>query len=150
MKKGKKKELDLIGRREKIDFPDLELFNIDAKIDTGAYSNSLHCDVVRIENIKEKKKLIFIPLGPKHKNYKGKEIVTKKFSIRRIRNSFGNLEKRYVIQTRIVIGNRIIKTDITLSDRIKMKYPVLIGRKMLNKKFLIDVSRINFGAKKKP
>ena len=35
-------QLKTIGRVETISILDLELFDLDAKIDTGAYSNSLH------------------------------------------------------------------------------------------------------------
>ena len=40
----------IIGRIEPISILDLELYELDAKIDTGAYSNSLHCDDIIIEN----------------------------------------------------------------------------------------------------
>ena len=33
----------IIGRLEKVSFPAFQLHNIDAKIDTGAYTSSIHC-----------------------------------------------------------------------------------------------------------
>ncbi|MDX9744397.1 MAG: clan AA aspartic protease, partial [Arcobacteraceae bacterium] len=43
-------EKKVIGRRELISIVDLELFDLDAKIDTGADSNALHCDDITIDD----------------------------------------------------------------------------------------------------
>jgi len=37
-------EKKIVGKREIISILDLELFDLDAKVDTGADSNALHCD----------------------------------------------------------------------------------------------------------
>ena len=42
----------IIGRREIVSILDLELFDLDVKIDTGADSNSLHCDDIFIDDEK--------------------------------------------------------------------------------------------------
>ena len=39
-----------IGRIDKADFPALDLFDIDIKIDTGAYTSSIHTHKVWIDN----------------------------------------------------------------------------------------------------
>lgn len=33
----------IIGRTDLIDFPELDLWNIGAKIDSGAYTSAIHC-----------------------------------------------------------------------------------------------------------
>ena len=43
--------MNIVGWRELFHFTDLGLVNVPAKIDTGAYSNVLHCD--EIEEINE-------------------------------------------------------------------------------------------------
>jgi hypothetical protein len=45
-------QLKTIGRVETISILDLELFDLDAKIDTGAYSNSLHCDDIFVQALR--------------------------------------------------------------------------------------------------
>ena len=40
----------VIGRVDRIDFPKLELFNIDVKVDTGAYTSTIHYDEIIEEN----------------------------------------------------------------------------------------------------
>ncbi|MCX7729188.1 MAG: ATP-dependent zinc protease, partial [Bacteroidia bacterium] len=43
---SKKKEKNVIGRREFVDFPELKLYHVEAKIDTGAYRSALHCEQI--------------------------------------------------------------------------------------------------------
>ena len=61
----------LIGRVDKIDFPLLNLFEIDAKIDTGAYTSAIHCSKIVEENNTLRCK--FYSKG--HPNFSGKEVV---------------------------------------------------------------------------
>lgn len=55
------------------------------------------------------------------------------------------MEERYVIKTIICIGKKRIHSTISLSNRDNMRYPVLIGRRLLKRKFLIDVNQIHTG-----
>ncbi len=133
------KEKLLIGRREEVDFPDLGLFGITAKIDTGAYTTALHC-----HNIHEKDGVLhFKLLDPSHPEYNEQDQKFAAYSQKEIKNSFGEIENRYIIKTFIRIGCKRIKAIISLSDRGKMRYPVLIGRKLLKNRFIIDVSLLN-------
>ncbi len=124
-----------IGRREVVDFPELGLFGITAKIDTGAYTTALHCHDIREEN----GILYFKLLDPSHPEYTEKEHHFTAYFQKEIKNSFGEIEKRYIIKTTVRIGNKRIKSVISLTDRGTMRYPVLIGRKLLKNKFVVDV-----------
>ena len=42
----------IIGRTERIDLKALSLFGLDAKIDTGAYTPSLHCQNIEVNKEK--------------------------------------------------------------------------------------------------
>jgi hypothetical protein len=128
-----------IGRREIIDFPDLELFGVTAKVDTGAYTTALHCHDIR----EEKGVLYFKLLDPSHPDYTAKELSIKEYFQKEIKNSFGEIEKRYIIKTIVRIGKKRIKSVISLTDRGTMRYPVLIGRKLLKNRFIVDVSLLN-------
>lgn len=59
------------------------------------------------------------------------------------------MEERYVITTDILIFNKRIKTEFSLSDRSTMKYPILLGRKLLAKRFVVDVAVTNLSFKNK-
>lgn len=133
------KEKLIIGRREEIDFPDLGLFGIIAKIDTGAYTTALHC-----HDIKEKNGVLhFKLLDPSHPEYNEQDQKFTEYSQKEIKNSFGEIERRYIIKTIIQMGEKRIKAVVSLSDRGNMRYPVLIGRKLLKNRFIVDVALLN-------
>ena len=69
------------------------------------------------------------------------------FDERKIRNSFGNYEYRYVIRTEVNLFGQTISTEFSLADRERMRYPVLIGKKLLVNRFIVDVSQLNLNAK---
>lgn len=137
-----KKEKVLIGRVEIVDFPKLELIGIEAKIDTGAYSTALHCHKIWVEEIEGKEVLHFDILDPDHPEYSEKIFTSKDFGQKKVKSSNGRKEKRYIIKTKIKLAGKSYLTDVSLTDRQKMKYPVLIGRKLLKNGYLIDVSKI--------
>lgn len=137
MKKIKPKQI--IGKKETVDFPELGISGIDAKIDTGAYSNTLHCHDIQVRE----KMLYFKVLDPTHPVFSRKEHCFGEFSKKKIKNSFGVVEERYIIKTKIKIAGRVIKSIISLTDRGTMRYPVLIGRRLLKNKFVVDVSLKN-------
>lgn len=131
--------LQIIGRREIIDLPSLGAFHIEAKIDTGAFRTALHCEsckVITSENGEEILETVFNLDGQGNKVFH-----FKRFTLRDVKNSFGQSETRYCIRTKLRIGGRDIQSEVTLTDRSGMKYQVLIGRKTLLKKFLVDVNQ---------
>jgi hypothetical protein len=143
------KPIITIGRLEKVSFPALGIIDIDAKIDTGAYTTALHCHDVELRRAAGKDILVFKLLDPNHPEYNQQLIIFEQFSIKAIKNSFGDFEKRYVIKTQIKIGRKIVKTSISLTDRGNMRFPVLIGRKLLKKRFVVDVTATYLLNKKK-
>jgi len=128
----------LIGRIEKIDFPSLGLFNIDAKIDTGAYSSAIHCHYI-LEDV-EAGLLYFKLLDPSHTVYNEKKLIVDTYSKTQVKNSMGKKENRYKIKTSIHIGKKEYITNFTLTDRTGMRVPILLGRKVLKGRFLVDAS----------
>lgn len=132
--------MKVIGRREMVDFPLLSIYKMEAKMDTGAYTSSLHCENILINYENSKPILYFTISQIESKTYRFEEYGQKK-----IKNSFGEMEERYVIKTIICIGKKRIHSTISLSNRDNMRYPVLIGRRLLKGKFLIDVNQIHTG-----
>lgn len=127
----------IIGRTDVIDFPELGLINVRAKIDTGAYSSSIHCYKVSVV----KGKLTFYL--PAHRSEKHQKFTTEQFELKAIKNSFGQTEMRYVIKSKVILFGKTFKTEFSLADRAQMRYPVLLGRKLLRSRFLVDVALEN-------
>ena len=147
MKKSKK--LKKIGRKDIIDLPELELFDLEAKVDTGAFSSALHCDSVELLHDGDNSYLL-VRLHPEEElDGESLEFIFDEFSETLIRNSFGQEEHRFKINTAIKIFGKIIHTDFTLSNRGALKFPLLLGRKFLKKRFIVDVSKRNLSYKKK-
>ena len=135
----------MLGRYDRVDLPQLGLSNIHAKIDTGAYTCSLHCKMAEVVD----GKLEFILLDQEHPEFTGMKFVFADFEKRDIKNSFGEVEKRFVIVTSITIFEEVITTEFSLSNRGSLKFPILIGRKILRNRFLIDVTKKNVSFKEK-
>lgn len=133
----------LIGRTDKADFPLLDLYEIAVKTDTGAYTSSIHCKNVFEENGILKCNF----LDPEHPDYDGREIIFKEFQTARVKSSNGIVQTRYKIKTKIVLFGETFDIFLTLSDREEMKFPVLLGRKFLTKKFVVDTSYTNLSYK---
>lgn len=129
--------MEILGRSDRVDLPGLGLEDIQAKIDTGAYTSSLHC--LRAEVINDQ--LEFVLLDEEHPEFTGIKYTFKKFEQREIKNSFGEAELRFVIKTKVKIFDHIIKAEFSLSNRGNLKFPVLLGRKILRHRFLIDVTK---------
>ncbi|MFV8225227.1 ATP-dependent zinc protease [Christiangramia aquimixticola] len=129
----------VIGRFDKADFPSLQLNDIAIKIDTGAYTSSIHCD-----NIFEKDDELHCTfLDEEHPLYNGKLFVFRDYDIVFVRSSNGQIQKRYQVQSKIVLFGKVFKISLSLSDRQEMRFPVLIGRKFLTKKFVVDTELID-------
>ncbi|MEM0938308.1 MAG: RimK/LysX family protein [Bacteroidota bacterium] len=130
-----------IGRLDILDLPDLGVSNIRAKIDTGAYRCSIHCKKVHLEGAILKFTLCT--------NEGYKEYETKEWDKKPIKSSNGKVQQRYIIKTHIKIFGKSFKISISLADRSKMKNPLLIGRKILKGRFIVDVSKRNLSYEQK-
>lgn len=130
-------ERRVIGRNDIIDFPDLGLTNVRVKIDTGAYTSSIHCFKISVEDG------VLSFFLPAHRSEKHQKFTTNQFELKAIKNSFGQTEMRYVIKTKVLFFGKAIRTEFSLADRSQMRYPVLLGRKLLRNRFVVDVSLEN-------
>lgn len=146
-----KKEKFLIGRKDKLDFPDLNLYDIDVKIDTGAHSSSIHCHNIKlVKGLKSnKRKVKFNLLDPEHPQYDHRLYTLPLYAKRRIKSSSGEAEQRYIIKTKVLIFNKEFDIELSLTDRSRMEFPILIGRKLLRNGFIVDVNKYDLSYKNK-
>lgn len=130
----------VIGRVERVHLIDFGITDIDAKVDTGAYTSSIHCKKVKETTIDGVPHLKFVLLDKKHNHFSGNAFVFKKYKVREVKSSNGIVSQRYSVKTKVKMADKTYKIEFTLNNRSSMRYPILLGRKFLNKKFLVDPS----------
>lgn len=132
-----------IGRLEKIDLPHLSLYKLDAKVDTGAYTSSLHCH--KMESfVKDGKNWVqFYVLDPDHPEYEETLFESPIHKVKQVKSSNGQIEERFIIKQKIQLQKYQKTIELSLTNRSEMKFPVLLGRKFLKGQFVVDVSKKN-------
>lgn len=131
-------EKKIVGQKEKISIVDLELYDLDAKVDTGADSNALHCDNI---DLSEEGFVSFCLLDEVHEAYHGKRMRLPLYKLKRVKSSNGETQERPAVRVKVNFFGETYTTVISLTNRSDMRYPMLIGRKFLSGKFLVDVSQ---------
>lgn len=142
-------ELKTVGWREWIGLPDLGIRRLKAKIDTGAKSSSLHAYDIEVLEIDGLQKVRF-NIQPRQRNRT--HVVSAETEIsefRLVRSSNGQTTSRPVIQTSIEIHGERFVTDVTLFDRTKMGFRMLVGRQTLNNRFVVDPRASYCGGKRR-
>jgi len=129
----------VIGRAEMLTFIEPSIEHVPAKTDTGAYRSAVHADKIKISQ--DGKTLSFRLLGghPYYGNA-AMEITTDAFEKVTVENSFGQSQDRYEVRMRVKLGPKVFSARFTLADRSKKTYPILLGRKLLNGRFLVDTA----------
>jgi hypothetical protein len=136
----------VIGRNEMIRFPDLAgsaiLGEVEGRVDTGARSSSMHASNMELFEKDDGRWVRFDfeeSIGLEARLWKQKYV----------RSSNGKKESRYFIKTHIKFGNgKKYPITLSLTDRSKMKFPVLLGRRLLVGRFLVDVGKMFMLGKK--
>lgn len=143
----------VIGRAELLHFQDFAIADIPAKTDSGAYRSAIHAR--NIELINDGNELQFELLGGHPVcGPLAQVITTDRFKKVGVANSFGHREDRYEVWLKVKLGPRIFRASFTLADRSKKIYPILLGRKLLNGRFIVDttetsVNRVDLKSKYK-
>lgn len=133
------KNKHIIGRTDIADFPKFGLNDVPVKIDSGAYTSTIHCC-----SIKQLSDAIEVTFLDKSKPaYSGEKIIFHDYSVKKVRSSSGQSQLRYKVAGSIELFGKKYNTEFTLSMRSKMRYPVLLGRRLLSKRFLIDTALKN-------
>jgi hypothetical protein len=126
----------IIGRREWASLPAFGLNRVEVKIDTGAYTSSVHAS--SIEEIDGLLHVLFLDAA--HPEFQQIIFTFSDFRKKNVKSSNGHIQERYFIRTKIIIAERILNTEFSLMERKAMRYPILIGRKTLKKRFVVDPS----------
>jgi glutathione synthase/RimK-type ligase-like ATP-grasp enzyme len=130
--------IQTIGTVEYVSFPKFGLVDVPAKIDTGADSSAIWASEISLDS---GGRLGFVLFDKSSQLYTGERITVESFRSSMVRNTSGISEARYKVALQVKIGDRKLRAWFNLSDRSAMRYPVLIGRRLLHNKFIVDVSK---------
>lgn len=130
------KVLPVVGWRELVHLPELGLHSVSAKIDTGARTSSLHGTVLE-EFERDGQKYVRFAVDYERQHVR-QVCEAVHVDVRGITSSNGETQYRYVIKTPLKIGDVEFRAEISLADRSDMKFPMLIGRSSLRRRFVVD------------
>lgn len=116
----------LVGWKEAVWFPKIKLGPLVAKIDTGARTSALHADAIEVRG----RRVRFV-IG--RKTY-----AAPLTGFRRVKSSNGFSEMRPVIRVTIQLGAKVMKTEMSLTDRTDMDVPMLLGRNSIAGLFVVN------------
>ena len=138
MHKSDKENLPIIGPSTIVSVGGVS--NVPAKIDTGAGSSAIWASDIAVS---KKGVLSFCLFGKGSQFYTGKIHKRTDYKVFVVRSAMGQEEIRYRVYIPVNIAGHRIKALFSLADRSKNSFPVLIGRRTLNGKFLVNVSLPN-------
>ncbi len=144
-----KRKKNTIGRKDKADFPALGLQDLDVKVDTGAYTSSIHCHNVELVYREGEFVVAADLLDPQHPAFHGQKLIFKGFRSKMVKSSNGLSEKRVVVKTRIILFGKDYAIELSLSNRSNMRSPVLLGRTFLKRNFVVDPAKKNLSFRHK-
>lgn len=134
-----------LGWKEVCDLPGLGLSNIQAKIDTGAKTSCLHAFAVEPFTRDEAQ---WVRFGVHPLKQDDTEVVWLEAPVvdqRRVRDSGGHAEQRFVIAVDVVIGQSdaaaAFSTEFTLTSRDSMAFRILIGRRALAGRYVVNAAK---------
>lgn len=145
----KKKKLKIIGWREWVGLPELGIEKIKAKVDTGARTSALHAFSLHpfIENGQKRIRFELHPL--QNNTEETVTCVADVVDFRRVTDSGGHTEERYVIRTPVIIGKRTWPIEITLTERDTMLFRMLLGRSAIRRRYTVNPGRSFITTRKK-
>lgn len=135
----------VIGWREWATLPELEGTSIKAKVDTGARSSSLHAWDVELIPGSSPPRLRFVLHPVQDDDTIAVPVEALLVDARDVRSSNGEVERRPVVRTRLVVARRRFRIDLTLTRRDEMGFRMLLGRSAIRRRFMVDPDRSFLG-----
>ena len=134
----------LLGRAELASFPEINVINIPARIDTGAKTSAIWATDIHEESDGRLSFLLFDETSPHHVPHRHYVPEHQRIVVK---STIGAVEERYKVRLLVNLNGRLIRASFTLANRSQQVYPVLIGRNVLRGKFVVDVEHDRSGHK---
>lgn len=131
----------IIGVCEWVALPELDIQRLRARVDTGAKSCALHALDIEPVTRNGKRRVAFRVHVRNPKPGRWQHCEADLLSVRRVRNTSGEFEERYTIRTPLVVGHSRWDVDITLTNRERMRYRMLLGRTAMENHALVYPAR---------
>lgn len=126
-----------LGWREWGALPDLGIHNIKMKVDTGAKTSCLHA--FKLEPFtRNDKPWLRIWVHPTQDSDAEHMCEAPILEERSVTDSGGHTEVRYVIKTRLRLGEHEFDAEMTLTNRDTMKFRMLLGREAMRNRFDVN------------
>lgn len=132
------RELVTIGWREWVALPELGLRAIKAKVDTGARTSALHAFLIEPYSDQGTDMLRFLIHPIQHNQDFSVECHAPVYDFREVTDSGGHKEMRYVIQSELSVAGGSWPIELTLTNRDTMRFRMLLGRKAMEDRFVVD------------
>ncbi len=130
--------MSIIGWREIVALPQLNIDKIKAKIDTGARSSAIHAFNIQ-EFAENGLQMVSFQVQPLQRSDRTTlSTQAQLLEYREVKNSGGTVELRPVIRTEIALRGQKWTIDLTLTNRELMGFRMLLGREAVRNKFLVD------------
>jgi len=136
----KNEDAKVLGWREWVTLPELDVRRIKCKVDTGARSSALHTYFIEPYREGGAPRVRF-GLHPKQSSSEY-EITCHADVLdeRDVTDSGGHRERRITILTTVKAGGDAWPIEITLTNRDSMKFRMLLGRSAIGGRYLVDPS----------
>lgn len=112
---------------------------MEARIDTGADTTSIHADNIQLIEKDGRRYVRFVLVEPETGRQVRQELRLRRRVL--IKQSNGLRDRRFVVRMWVAVGDTRSRIDVNLTDRTDFEYPMLIGRNFLTDSLIVDVSR---------
>ena len=129
-----------VGFREWVALPGLGIRQMQAKVDTGARTSSLHAEEIERVRLAGRDAVRFVVHPRRRTTRHAVQCIADLVDVHVVRSSTGHEEERFVIRTQLTWGGQSWPIDVNLTSRRAMGYRMLVGRRALRGRCVVDPS----------